>query len=69
MELIKYFGPGEFAAHLEARMEEHRRWQHHTEKKLIEEIIDEVQTLPKRQSRSGMLLEFPESTKALRLTQ
>jgi hypothetical protein len=39
-------------------MEEHRRRQHATEKRLLEEIIDEIQTLPKRQSRSGMLLEF-----------
>lgn len=54
---------------LERRMEEHRRWQHHTEKKLIEEVIDEVQSLPKRQPRSGMLLEFPESAGQLELAQ
>jgi len=46
---------------LERRMEEHRRSMHATEKRLIEEIIDEVQALPKRQPRSGMLLDF-EST-------
>jgi hypothetical protein len=46
------------AEFLNRRMEEHRRFQHATEKRLIEEIIDEVQTLPKRQSRCGMLLEF-----------
>lgn len=56
---------------LERRMEEHRLCMHHTEKKLIEEIIDEIQALPKRQPRSGMLLEFPEqeTVTRLRLTQ
>lgn len=54
---------------LERRMEEHRRWQHHTEKKLIEEVIDEVQSLPKRQPRSGMLLEFHESAGQLEKAQ
>lgn len=49
------------AEFLERRMEAHRRWQHETEKRLIEEIIDEVQSLPKRKPRSGMLLDF-EST-------
>lgn len=58
----------QFAKFLDERMEQHRRHQHHTEKKLIEEIIDEVQALPKRQPRSGMLLEFP-SPNELRLTQ
>ena len=51
----------QFAEFLEARMEAHARKLHATEKRLIEEIIDEVQSLPKRQPRSGMLLEF-EST-------
>jgi len=45
---------------LERRMEAHRRWQHATEHELIEQIIDEVQSLPKRKPRSGMLIEFPE---------
>lgn len=54
---------------LERRMEQHRRWQHHTEKKLIEEIIDEIQALPKREPRSGMLLEFPEQMTQSRLAQ
>lgn len=67
MELIKYFGPGEFAKYLDQRMEEHKRWQRATEKRLIEEVIDEIQSLPKRKSRSGMLLEFPESNE-LRVT-
>lgn len=55
------------AAFIERRMEQHRRWRHHTEKKLIEEIIDEVQTLPKREPRSGMLLEFDRPEMQLRL--
>jgi hypothetical protein len=49
---------GQFAEYLTRRMEQHQRWQHETEKRLIEEVIDEVQSLPKRQPRSGMLLEF-----------
>ena len=48
-----------FAEWLDRRVEAHQRNQHATEKRLIEEIIDEVQALPKRQPRSGMLLEFP----------
>lgn len=47
---------------IEQRMEDHRRWQHATEHALIEEIIDEVQSLPKRQPRNGMLLDFEAST-------
>ncbi|HZW97198.1 MAG TPA: hypothetical protein VFF64_29915 [Candidatus Eremiobacteraceae bacterium] len=46
---------------VERRMEAHRRWQHEVEYALIEEIIDEVQALPKRQPKTGRLfLELPE---------
>jgi hypothetical protein len=57
MATDKYFGPGEFAAHLELRMEEHRRWQHEVEYALMEEIIDEVQALPLRRPKTGRLFE------------
>lgn len=63
MEPTRVYGKWS-AEFLERRMEEHRRRQHHTEKRLIEEIIDEVQTLPKRGSRHGMLLEFGEANRA-----
>ena len=46
---------------LERRMAEHRRWQHEAEYALIEEILDEVQSLPPRRPKSGRLfLELPE---------
>ena len=50
---------------IEQRLEDHARCQHHTEHCLMEEIISEVQSLPKRQPRSGMLLEFPEQKVAV----
>jgi hypothetical protein len=47
------------AAFVERRMAEHKRWQHDVERALIEEIIDEVQALPRRASRqSGRLFEL-----------
>jgi hypothetical protein len=47
------------AEFLERRMAEHRRWQHEVEYALIEEIIDEVQALPKRRPKTGRLFEVP----------
>jgi hypothetical protein len=50
-----------FAAILEQRMAEHKLWQHEAEYALIEEIIDEVQALPKRKPKTGRLfVELPE---------
>lgn len=46
------------AAFIERRMEQHRRWQHQAEHALIEEIIDEVQEMPKRRPRTGRLFEM-----------
>jgi hypothetical protein len=43
---------------IERRMAEHQRWQHAVEYALIEEIIDEVQALPKRKPKSGELFEI-----------
>ncbi len=49
------------AEFVERRMEEHRRKMHEIEYFLMEEIIDEVQALPKRQPKTGRLfLELPE---------
>ena len=45
------------AEFLQSRMDAHRRWQHEAEYALIEEIIDEVQALPKRRPKSGRLFE------------
>jgi hypothetical protein len=57
MEQIKSWS----AEFLEQRMAEHKRWQHEVEYALIEEIIDEVQALPKRKPKTGRLfLELPE---------
>lgn len=50
------------AAFIERRMAEHQRWQHEVEYALIEEIIDEVQALPKRKPKSGRLFELDMST-------
>jgi hypothetical protein len=44
-------------AFIERRMAEHKRWQHEAEYALIEEIIDEVQELPKRRPRTARLFE------------
>lgn len=45
-----------FAAEfLEQRMDEHRRFQHDLEDQYLNEIIDEVQALPKRKPRTGYL--------------
>lgn len=50
---------GKFTAEfLERRMAEHQRWQHAVEYALIEEIVDEVQALPRRQPKSGRLFEI-----------
>jgi hypothetical protein len=43
------------AEFLEQRMEQHRRFQHDLEAQWVHEIIDEVQSLPKRRPRSGDL--------------
>jgi hypothetical protein len=43
---------------IERRMEQHRRWQHQAEHCLIEEIIEEVQAMPKRKIRAGRLFEL-----------
>lgn len=43
------------AAFLEERSAQHRRFQHDLEAQWIHEIIDEVQSLPKRRPRSGNL--------------
>jgi hypothetical protein len=52
-------------AFIEQRMAEHKLWQHAAEYALIEEIIDEVQELPKRRPRSGRLFELlPEHVQA-----
>ena len=40
---------------IEQRLAEHHRWQHDLEAQYTHEIIDEVQSLPKRQVRSGDL--------------
>lgn len=51
-------------AYLEKLMADHRRWQHEVEYALIEEIIEEVQTLPKRPPKTARLfLELPEHLK------
>jgi hypothetical protein len=53
----------EFTAEfLERRMAEHRRWQHETEYRLIQEIMDEVQALPKRRPRT-MTFDFDSALK------
>ena len=45
------------AEFLERRMAEHKRWQHAVEYLLIEEIIEEVQALPKRKPKTARLFE------------
>ena len=40
---------------VERRMEEHRRFLHDLEAQWVNEIIDEVQALPKRKPRTGDL--------------
>jgi len=45
------------AEFLERRTEEHRRWLHAIEHELIEEIIDEIQALPKRKPKSANLFD------------
>lgn len=42
-------------AFIERRMAEHKRFQHDLEAQWVNEIIDEVQALPKRKPRSGDL--------------
>jgi hypothetical protein len=59
--VIKYWS----AEFIEERMAEHRRLMHHIENELIEEIIDEVQSLPARAPRkSGRLFEVLPGAKA-----
>jgi hypothetical protein len=43
------------AAFIEEFMAEHKRYQHDLENQYINEIIDEVQALPKRKPRTGEL--------------
>ena len=51
-------------AFVERRLKEHKRWLYEVEHALTEEIIDEVQELPKRQPKSGRLFfELPEAMK------
>ncbi|HEX4284661.1 MAG TPA: hypothetical protein VHZ28_06180 [Terracidiphilus sp.] len=45
------------AEFIERRMEEHRRWQQQLLHALMEEVIDEVQELPKRKPRTARLFE------------
>lgn len=66
MEPTRVYGKWS-AEFLERRMEQHCRAQRHTENLLLAEVIDEIQSLPKRESRRGMLLEFP--TERAGLTQ
>ena len=57
-------------AFIEARMKQHQRWQHETEYALIEEIIDEVQALPKRKPKSGRLFDvLPEMARTVAVRQ
>lgn len=49
------------AAFIERRMKEHKSWQRRVEYAMLEEIIDEVHALPRRQPKTGRLfLELPE---------
>jgi hypothetical protein len=43
------------AAFIEEFMAQHKRFQHDLEAQYVNEIIDEVQALPKRKPRSGEL--------------
>jgi hypothetical protein len=45
------------AATLEEGMRQHKLWQHEAEHALMEEIIEEVQELPKRRPRTARLFE------------
>jgi hypothetical protein len=47
---------------LDRRMAEHKRWQHAVEYALMEDIIDEIQALPKRQPKTGRLFLNGEET-------
>jgi hypothetical protein len=47
------------ATFIERRMAEHKFWQHEAEYALIEEIIDEVQELPRRKPRTRRLFAVP----------
>ena len=53
---------------IERRMAEHKRRMHRIEHELIQEIIDEVQSLPHREPRGSLALDFPTPQEA-RLTQ
>jgi hypothetical protein len=44
-----------FQQYLDAAMEQHKRFQHDLELQWLNEIIDEVQALPKRKPRCGDL--------------
>jgi hypothetical protein len=67
MAPIKYWS----AEYVEERMAEHKRLMHHIENSVMEEIIDEVQSLPARAPRkSGRLFEvLPGPTGAQRPPQ
>jgi hypothetical protein len=55
---------------VEKRMAEHRRWQHEAEYALIEEIIDEVQALPRRKPKTARLFEvLPELGRTVAIRQ
>jgi hypothetical protein len=54
MATIKYWS----AEFLEQRMAEHKLWQHKVEYALMEEIIDEVQSLPVRAPKAGRLFDL-----------
>lgn len=45
------------AEFIERRFAEHRRWQHAALHQLIEEVIEEIQTLPTRKPKSGYLFD------------
>jgi hypothetical protein len=47
-----------FAALLEQRMAEHKKWQHEAVYIMVEEIIAEVQALPKRKPTTARLFEL-----------
>lgn len=54
-----------FARYVDARMEQHQHWQHEAEHAMLEEIIEEVQALPRRKPRSGRLFDvLPEHVQA-----
>jgi hypothetical protein len=58
------------AQFIERRMAEHKRMQHDLEAQWSHEIIDEVQSLPRRQRRSGDLFSMlPDDLHAVTVRQ